>query len=118
MRHILRSYQSGARKRRHEWSLSEGAFVRLTSSDCFYCGSPPAKTFRTGKNNGEFVYNGIDRIDNSRGYVTGNVVACCWICNQAKKDMSAQAFMEWIARVAAYRIVQGSKYQSVFEEDE
>lgn len=29
-------------------------------------------------------YNGVDRKDNAKGYVTGNCLPCCWPCNYAK----------------------------------
>jgi hypothetical protein len=37
------------------------------------------------------------------GYVPGNVVPCCHICNLAKKDMSYEEFISWIDDVALYR---------------
>jgi hypothetical protein len=33
----------------------------------------------------------IDRVDNNRGYVPGNVVACSHAFNQAKGDLSVEA---------------------------
>jgi hypothetical protein len=51
---------------------------------------------------GKFTYNGIDRIDNSQGYIIDNVVPCCTKCNIAKGRQSIQEFKEWIYRAYAY----------------
>lgn len=43
-----------------------------------------------------FVYNGIDRVDNSVGYVLSNCVPCCSTCNRMKGTMSSEEFKEKI----------------------
>jgi len=108
---ILRSYISGAKRRGHAWELSEGDFDKLTSADCFYCGEPPGRTIRVGKNNGDFTYNGIDRVDNLEGYTSGNVVTCCWKCNNAKKDMTYPEFADWITRLAERQFTIWERYE-------
>jgi len=37
---------------------------------------------------------GIDRIDNSKGYIEGNMVPCCKICNWMKSDKSSIDFIQ------------------------
>lgn len=61
----------------------------------------------------EFVYNGIDRMDNSLGYISGNVVTCCQICNRAKGAMLLEDFMLWIKQLVTYRsgVLMLSEYQ-------
>lgn len=49
--------------------------------------------------NGEFISNGIDRIDNNRGYVKENCVPCCKTCNYAKRKMDLLTFKEWARRL-------------------
>ena len=101
---VLKQYRTSARSRGLAWSLSDEEFDRITSEDCLYCGCPPSAV-RRGANPslGEFVYNGIDRVDNRRGYVTGNAVPCCSVCNHAKKDMSYDDFIAWITRLARFQ---------------
>ena len=41
----------------------------------------------------------IDRIDNSKGYIKGNVVSCCKKCNTAKNTMTTEEFKQWIKKV-------------------
>ncbi len=95
-------YQQAARSRGYAWELTDEEFYRLISLDCFYCGASPATVSRSGPYSGEFVYNGVDRMDNTLGYVLGNVITCCKTCNHAKRDMSFDDFLAWIARLTEY----------------
>ena len=49
--------------------------------------------------NQEYFYNGIDRVDNSKGYTMDNVVSCCRICNVAKQKMTLQEYKDWVEKV-------------------
>ena len=101
--HVLRQYRSNAKLRGYSWELTDEEFDRLTSSDCRYCGTPPSRTFSTGSYEGaEFTYNGLDRVNNALGYTSGNTVPCCSICNIAKRDLSYDEFLAWIARLTDY----------------
>ena len=81
------------------WALSTEQAEALLVSECHYCGAPPSNTAKRRTSNGEFMYNGIDRIDNTRGYEPDNVVSCCRRCNVAKNDMSYDEFLDWVGRV-------------------
>lgn len=50
-------------------------------------------------NGSKLFRNGIDRVDNSLGYILSNVVSCCKICNYMKKDLSEQEFQDQCERV-------------------
>lgn len=86
-------YKTKARRRGIEFSLSTEETSKLFASPCFYCGGAPSNTARRESTYGVFVYNGIDRIDSSRGYVSGNVSACCWRCNCMKNTLTAAEFI-------------------------
>ena len=89
----LGSYKRQARSRGLAWELTDGDFDRLTSSDCYHCGTPPANVKRRKKYEGsEFVYSGIDRLDNTLGYTRENSAACCFDCNRYKLDLP---YSEW-----------------------
>lgn len=79
--HLWYGYRGNARTRGLEMQLSKAAFKGLVVRACHYCGIMGAP------------YNGIDRVDNALGYVEGNCVPCCSICNQWKRAMSAEAFI-------------------------
>lgn len=101
---LYRSYKNGAVERDLEFSLPFDYFVEITSSACQYCGIPPSMIYRPKRVRmyGEYNYNGIDRIDNSRGYIIGNCVPCCKHCNYAKHTMTLEEFKGWVFRVYAH----------------
>lgn len=49
--------------------------------------------------NGGYVYNGLDRRNNNKGYTHDNIVPCCKPCNYAKRDMNIEEFRNWVRRV-------------------
>ena len=53
------------------------------------------------------LINGIDRRDNTAGYVPENVVTCCAACNYKKGAQPYAAFLDWLRTVALYRGVGG-----------
>lgn len=100
IRRLITTYKSNARRRGLDWCLSEGKCAALFCAGCYYCGSEP-KSKLLGYSRSVFYYNGIDRVDNDKGYVESNCVSCCCICNKAKLTMTIDQFVEWI--VSAYR---------------
>ena len=87
-------------------------FKNLSLSNCFYCNSKPLNTqldiryeTRYGKKEKliitDFIlkYNGIDRIDSSKGYEYNNVVSCCKNCNSAKMELSIKDFKNHIIKI-------------------
>lgn len=101
-KYIFRMYQDNARNRGVSWEVAEDEFRHLATQDCHYCGAPPQTAVNRSRYGGVWVYNGLDRVDNARGYTLDNVVPCCKRCNHAKKDMSLDEFMAWIARLTEY----------------
>lgn len=89
----------GAEKRGYAWHLSEEQVAILTQQQCYYCGTGPGQRRRNIGGNGDYVYNGIDRVDNSKGYTVDNVVPCCKACNLAKHTMTIDEFRSWAYRL-------------------
>lgn len=96
-------YKQEARERNLSWDLSDEFFFKVTAENCYYCDASPNNVIRLPHGNGDFVYNGIDRIDNCRGYEIDNVVPCCRKCNRAKDVMSREDFLSWIERIYQHR---------------
>jgi hypothetical protein len=81
-------------------------FEKLTQSNCFYCGLEPSNKYLSHEKlyNGAYIYNGIDRLDNSIGYILENCVACCEWCNKSKNKRSLEEFREWAEKFIEYNI--------------
>jgi hypothetical protein len=47
-------------------------------------------------------FNGVDRRDNSRGYVKGNMLPACWTCNKMKGKLSYQDFVAAVQNAAKH----------------
>lgn len=101
----IAKYKSSAKKRNLTWSISGRQFDIVTSQNCFYCGVEPKQVCRASQSSrqtSQVTYNGIDRVDNSRGYEVDNVVPCCKVCNRAKDIHSAEEFIAWAQRVTNF----------------
>ena len=96
---VFRAYRDGAIKRGYEFNLSIDEIKSIIFKDCHYCGIPPSNSKDVSASRcqkGIMKYNGIDRVDNTRGYSVDNCVPCCYICNRAKSNMDHNDFMSWI----------------------
>lgn len=99
----LRTYKYCAQKRGLEWELGRLEFEAIVKRVCFYCDAEPSNAIR--ESSGTFYYNGIDRYNNELGYVAGNCVPCCKVCNLAKNNQSIEQFKDWLVRTAT-RLVE------------
>lgn len=70
-------------------------FLHLSQYNCYYCNREPSNQSKTRKGD-YFIYNGLDRIDNSKLHSLDNVVPCCKYCNAGKLTKSIEEFDKWI----------------------
>lgn len=120
---VFNLYKNRDKRAGAEFNISFEEFLIITQQNCFYCGTLPYNTYNiiierikaaAKRNNtdpklaeyhqkelqeGNFTYNGMDRIDSSKGHINGNIVPCCWTCNRMKGKMSHQEFIAHIARI-------------------
>lgn len=99
---LFSGMRRSARKRGYAWRLTKEQVRVLTKQNCFYCGVEPAQTSRSPQYNGMYTYNGLDRIDNTRGYLIENVIPCCGCCNVAKNNLTLEEFHAWVRRIYAH----------------
>jgi hypothetical protein len=97
---MLRLVSRRAMEAKREFTLSYEEFVVIAQvGTCHYCGAPVRIR--------PYVCTGIggsyqlDRKDNSKGYVAGNVVSCCKRCNYAKGNRFT--YSEWWAMTECFR---------------
>ncbi len=90
--YVYRSYM------RHEKTKTGGLspnfmsltlFCRLVKRNCIWCGKTPEQA------NGM----GVDRRDNAKGHITGNLDPCCGECNMRRRNSTHTEFKDWIRRV-------------------
>lgn len=105
LKRLYVNYKYSCKKYKRLFNINIDVFEKLTSSNCHYCNSPPKQIMRvTSRTKGEFrlgdyLYNGLDRIDSNKGYTLKNVLPCCKLCNFAKRTTDYKTFLEWIKNV-------------------
>ncbi len=105
---LYRRYKMKAKYRKLEFSLDKNTFKMLTSSNCYYCGEKPNQQVfepnlsAQGKINSTYLYNGLDRIDNNKGYTKDNVVPCCRLHNEWKRALSYKDFINIIHNTSEF----------------
>lgn len=100
--YVYRKIKQRAKSDEIEFDLTYEQVLNLIKSRCYYCGNEGSNRMnvRRFSEDYSYKYNGIDRINSSKGYVLGNVVSCCKWCNQAKSVMSQKDFYHWIQQVS------------------
>lgn len=100
-------YKRGAKRRNLQFELTKEDFLKYVFGKCHYCGINPCNTIKhQSRSEITLKLNGIDRMDNSFGYLKENCVSCCKKCNIAKSVMGKQEFLRWISDVWNYSILK------------
>jgi len=82
----FRSYKHGATRRGFEWEITPEQFHNFWHVACHYCGD-------------EIQGVGIDRVDNSQGYLVDNCVPCCETCNEMKLDHGLEHWLDHMKKI-------------------
>jgi len=80
------SYKHGAKRRGFEWDITPEQFHNFWHVPCHYCGD-------------EIQGVGIDRVDNSQGYLIDNCVPCCETCNEMKLDYGLEYWLDHMKKI-------------------
>ena len=94
---IYRDYQFRAKKKNLKFELTKKQFSKMILTVCFYCNSPPKNLKRVKKH--KLVYNGIDRVNSTKGYTLSNTRTCCSICNTMKMNYTEKVFKTHIQKL-------------------
>jgi len=96
---VFYDYRKRAKNKGLKFELTKNQFAIFMDALCYYCGAEPSNSFvQHGRQ--LLAYQGIDRLDNSKGYTPENCVPCCIICNKMKKAMNHDEFIEHIQKIA------------------
>jgi len=88
-------YTIRASKKNLEFALSQAEFDALKLHPCYLC----------GKQSNLQHLNGIDRIDNNKGYVVDNVKPCCFGCNHTKRNYVLDDVLNKFMDIYLFKIV-------------
>jgi hypothetical protein len=102
--HIYANYKCLARRRKINFQLTKEEFREIINQNCFYCNKSPSNIDGKYFTTGSYLYSGIDRIDSNLGYIIGNVVPCCKICNVMKSNLSKNDFLNHIKQIYHFNI--------------
>lgn len=83
----FKEYKARAQARGLSFDMPYQAFEYLVKQPCFFC-----------KHKKGLEIAGVDRLDNSQGYVSGNCVSCCWDCNRLKSNKPLKEHIEFLKR--------------------
>lgn len=84
------SYKYWAKRKNLAFEISEDDFEGIRFDACRYCRRKPLENERFG----------VDRLDNSLGYVEGNCVTACSECNYMKSSYIESEFLKICSTVA------------------
>jgi len=97
---MYRNYDDG--------DLTFEQFLKMTQHHCVYCGCAPKNKYNAFKNrsdastysieNGDFIYNGLDRIDSNLPHNVDNLTPACLTCNWSKSNKSVEEYINWVTR--------------------
>lgn len=119
------------RQHYNDGNLTFEQFLELSQQNCYYCNSDattsinifnrfknlinidlPASTFSVI--HGDFVYNGLDRINSKLLHNINNVVPCCRTCNSFKNNLLINNFISNILNLRyAPRLLTADKLSTI-----
>lgn len=98
-------YQQSAGYKNLEFVITQEEYELIVVNPCYYCGEIQEKGF-----------NGIDRKNQTIGYITDNCVSCCKFCNYMKGSLSDNVFVNRVEHILKYNklIECGNLYPELF----
>ena len=104
LNNVWRDFKNGAIKRELELTVNFEAFKDIVVRPCFFCGEYSLSS-----------YNGVDRYDNRKGYITSNCVPCCSMCNIMKGSTQPVEYYEKLQAILHYQTHSASRMTELLE---
>jgi len=89
-------YKGNAKRKNIKFHLSRKEFSLFWKKSCHYC-------------NSEIKTIGLDRVNNTKGYIIDNIVSCCAICNGMKETLTVNEFLNHCKKIINYQNVGVNK---------
>lgn len=97
-------YQRSANYRNLFFSINQNDYESLVKNPCYYCGMIQERGF-----------NGIDRLNQSIGYIQDNCVSCCKMCNYMKGSLNEKVFVNRVEHILNFnKIIEGKYFPELF----
>jgi hypothetical protein len=97
-------YKRSASYKNLDFTITYDDYVNIVDKDCYYCETIQEKGF-----------NGIDRKDQTKGYLLDNCVSCCKMCNYMKGSCSDEVFIKRIEHILTFQNkISGNLYPQCF----
>ena len=91
---LYTNYKKSAKQRNLELAITSEEFYKEVEKNCYICG----KQSIVDKH-----INGLDRVDNTKGYVIENIKSCCRECNFMKNTTSYDEFIDQCKQIYEYK---------------
>lgn len=120
-KHLYHACKNSAIFRELEFVLTLQQHKEIISQNCYICGAKPVpynhytkeatrKIVKQARiDSGWIVKNGVDRVDNSKGYTVDNCKAACVQCNYAKQDYSLEEYVNHCHKVIKFNEAKNYK---------
>lgn len=82
---VYNAFIQRCKRRGMELEFSQEELLEIITKVCFYCSLSSSNYCK--RKHSEFRFNGLDRINNSKGYSKENTVPCCKYCNALRMDI-------------------------------
>jgi len=100
---LFRNYKYTALRKNLDFLIDYDFFFNMSQKHCNYCGIEPSLKVKNETGSIYNLVNGLDRVDNSKGYIVSNLVTCCSKCNYAKRNMTKEDFLNLINRIYEFQ---------------
>jgi hypothetical protein len=104
VKYAYKTYVTKCELREIKMELTQEIFENLVLQPCYYCGIIQTKG-----------YNGVDRMDSTRGYELDNCVSCCDECNTMKGAIDNVTFIKRAQHILTHNgIINGHLHPRSF----
>ena len=100
-------YGRSAELKQLEFNITFDEYEKIVKNPCHYCGII--------QDRGTEQFNGIDRVNNTIGYILDNCVSCCKMCNYMKKSLSRDVFVNRVEHILTFnKHINGNLFPELF----